>query len=146
MEDIGIRTAMRILTLMWAPVYISGRQRLTSLISATMVRLSLAYGNTEDSAYGYVTHAITVGPVRRQFEAAYEWGELAIAVNERFGDTKRRAKIHQQIHAHVKLWRRPFDGLHSACPRGGACRSRGWRLCLRRLRRCNRELAGSARQ
>jgi predicted ATPase/transcriptional regulator with GAF, ATPase, and Fis domain len=108
MENVEIRTAMRILTLMWAPVYISGHQRLTSLISATMVRLSLAFGNTEDSAYGYVTHAITVGPVRRQFEAAYEWGELAIAVNERFGDTKRRAKIHQQIHAHVKLWRRPF--------------------------------------
>jgi predicted ATPase/transcriptional regulator with GAF, ATPase, and Fis domain len=109
MENVEIRTAMRILTLMWAPVYISGNQRLTSLISATMVRLSLAFGNTEDSAYGYVTHAITVGPVRRQFEAAYEWGELAIAVNERFGDTKRRAKIHQQIHAHVKLWRQPFD-------------------------------------
>ena len=109
MENVEIRTAMRILTLMWAPVYISGNQRLTSLISATMVRLSLAFGNTEDSAYGYVTHAITVGPVRRQFEAAYEWGQLAIAVNERFGDTKRRAKIHQQIHAHVKFWRQPFD-------------------------------------
>ena len=109
MENVEIRTAMRILTLMWASVYISGNQRLTSLISATMVRLSLAFGNTEDSAYGYVTHAITVGPVRRQFEAAYEWGQLAIAVNEGFGDTKRRAKIHQQIHAHVKLWRQPFE-------------------------------------
>ena len=30
-------------------------------------------------------------------------------LNERFGDTKRRAKIHQQIHAHVKLWRQPFE-------------------------------------
>jgi predicted ATPase len=109
MESVEIRTAMRILTLMWAPVYISGNQRLTSLISATMVRLSLAFGNTEDSAYGYVTHAITVGPVRRQFGNAYEWGELAIAVNERFRDTTRRAKIHQQIHAHVKLWRQPFE-------------------------------------
>jgi predicted ATPase/transcriptional regulator with GAF, ATPase, and Fis domain len=109
MEDLEVRTAMRILTLMWAPVYISGNQRLTSLISATMVRLSLEHGNTEDSAYAYVTHAITVGPVRRRFGAAYEWGELAIAVNERFGDTKRRAKIHQQIHAHVKLWKQPFE-------------------------------------
>jgi predicted ATPase/transcriptional regulator with GAF, ATPase, and Fis domain len=109
MDNVEIRTAMRILTLMWAPVYIAGNQRLTSLISATMVRLSLAFGNTEDSAYGYVTHAITVGPVRRQFNAAYKWGELAIAVNERFGDVKRRAKIHQQIHAHVKLWRQPFE-------------------------------------
>ena len=30
-------------------------------------------------------------------------------MNERFGDTTRRAKVHQQIHAHVKLWRQPFD-------------------------------------
>ncbi|HEY7499248.1 MAG TPA: sigma 54-interacting transcriptional regulator [Vicinamibacterales bacterium] len=109
MDNVEIRTAMRILTFMWAPVYIAGNQRLTSLISATMVRLSLTFGNTEDSAYGYVTHAITVGPVLRQFDAAYKWGELAIAVNERFGDVKRRAKIHQQIHAHVKLWRQPFE-------------------------------------
>ncbi|HZL94675.1 MAG TPA: hypothetical protein VFB99_13560, partial [Vicinamibacterales bacterium] len=108
MEDDDVRTAMRLLTLMWAPVYISGHQRLTSLISATMVRLSIQHGNTEDSAYGYVTHAITVGPVEHRYAEACEWGELALAVNERFGDIKRRAKIHQQIHAHVKLWRRPF--------------------------------------
>jgi predicted ATPase len=108
MTDVDVRTAMRLLTLMWAPVYISGHQRLTSLISATMVSLSIEHGNTEDSAYGYVTHAITVGPVERQFTQAFEWGELALAVNERFGDIKRRAKVHQQIHAHVKLWRRPF--------------------------------------
>jgi predicted ATPase len=109
MTDPDVRTAMRLLTLMWAPVYISGHQRLTSLISATMVRLSIEHGNTGDSAYGYVTHAITVGPVKRQFAQAFEWGELALAVNERFGDMKRRAKVHQQIHAHVKLWRRPFS-------------------------------------
>ena len=108
MDDVRVRTAMRILTLMWASVYISGNQRLTGLISATMVRLSLDHGNTEDSAYGYVTHAITVGPVRRQFADASAWGDLAIAVNERFGDVKRRAKVHQQVHAHVKLWRHAF--------------------------------------
>jgi predicted ATPase len=108
MHDADVRAAMRLLTLIWAPVYISGHQRLTSLISATMVRLSIEHGNTEDSAYGYVTHAITIGPIQRQFAQAFEWGELAIAVNERFDDIKRRAKIHQQLHAHVKLWRRPF--------------------------------------
>jgi predicted ATPase len=109
MTDAETRTAMRLLTLVWASVYISGHQRLTSLISATMVRLSLESGNTEDSAYGYVTHAITIGPVRRLFGEAYEWGELAVAVNEQFGDTKLRAKVHQQLHAHVKLWRQPFE-------------------------------------
>jgi predicted ATPase/transcriptional regulator with GAF, ATPase, and Fis domain len=109
MEDEDVRTVMRILTSLWAPAYLSGNRPLTGLISARMVRLSLVHGITEDSAYGFVTHAITVGPVRGQYEVAFEWGELAVTVNERLGDTRRRAKIQQQFHAHVKLWRRPFE-------------------------------------
>jgi predicted ATPase/transcriptional regulator with GAF, ATPase, and Fis domain len=106
--DPDVRIVMRLLTNLWAPAYISGDGRLARLLSAILVRLSLVHGNTEDSAYGYVTHAITVGPVRRDYRSALEWGELALAVNERFADTTRRAKIHQQFHAHVCLWRRPF--------------------------------------
>jgi predicted ATPase/transcriptional regulator with GAF, ATPase, and Fis domain len=109
MTDPDIRMVMRILTALWAPAYLSGNERLTQVISATMVRLSLAHGNTEDSAYGYVTHAITIGPIRRDYRAAYEWGELALRVNLEFDSRKHRAKIHQQFHAHVKLWRRPFE-------------------------------------
>ena len=87
---------MGILTALWAPAYILGDQALTRLISATMVRLSLTHGNIEESAYGYVTHAITVGPVRGDYESAYRFGRLALSVNERLNDRKRRAKVHQQ--------------------------------------------------
>jgi hypothetical protein len=83
---------MKILTSLWATAYISGDELQARLVSATMVRLSLAHGNTEDSAYGYVTHAITVGPIRRDYRAAYEWGRLALAVNERCHDAKGRAR------------------------------------------------------
>ena len=109
MSDPNSRMVLRILTIVWAPAYISGDQVLARLISATMVRLSLTDGNTEDSAYGYVTHAITIGPIRRNYRAAYEWGELALSINRRFDDVKRRAKIHQQFQAHVNLWSRPFE-------------------------------------
>jgi predicted ATPase len=102
------RMVLRLLTSIWAPAYITANQVLTRLISATIVRLSLAHGSTSESAYGYVTHAITVGPVREDFETAYEWGKLALSVNERFPDPQQRAKIHQQFHAHVTLWRKPF--------------------------------------
>jgi predicted ATPase/transcriptional regulator with GAF, ATPase, and Fis domain len=102
------RMVMNILTDIWSPAYILGDAPLARLISATMVRLSLTHGNLEESAYGYVTHAITVGPVRGDYRSAYEFGRLALAVNERFADSRRRAKIHQQFHAHVNLWRRPF--------------------------------------
>ena len=109
MTDANMRMVMRILTILWAPAYIAGDEVLARLISATMVRLSIAHGHTEDSAYGYVTHAIMVGPIRRDYRSAYEWGTLALQVNRRFNDLKRRAKIHQQFQAHVNLWCRPFE-------------------------------------
>ena len=62
------------LTDIWATAFILGDPTLARLISATMVRLSLVHGNVEESAYGYVTHAITVGPVRGDYQAAYAFG------------------------------------------------------------------------
>lgn len=109
MTDPEIRMVMSILTIIWSSAYISGQQALTRLISATMVRLSLVHGNSEESAYGYVTHAITVGPERADYESAYEFGVLALRVNERFDDSRLRAKICQQFQAHVTLWRRPLE-------------------------------------
>ena len=109
MGDAATCMVMRLLTDIWAPAYIAGDAVLVSLVSARMVSLSIQHGNTEDSAYGYVTHAISVGPSRGDYRSAYEWGTLALKVNERFGDRKRRAKVHQQFNAHVTLWRRPLE-------------------------------------
>lgn len=108
MSDPGIRMVMSILTDIWSPVYILGDAPLARLISAMLVRLSLEHGNCEESAYGYVTHAITVGPVHQDYAAAYAFGTLALRVNERFDDRRRRAKIYQQFHAHVNLWCQPM--------------------------------------
>jgi predicted ATPase/signal transduction histidine kinase len=108
MTDPSVRLVMSILTDSWSAAYIVGDATLARLVSATMVRLSLEHGNVEESAYGYVTHAITVGPVRGDYAAAYEYGRLALEVNRRFDDTRRRAKVYQQFHAHVNLWCRPW--------------------------------------
>lgn len=107
-QDPAVRMVMGMLTDIWSAAYIVGDATLARLISATLVRLSLEHGNDAASAYGYVTHAITVGPVRGDYAAAYAYGRLALAVNERFADTRRRAKVYQQFHAHVNLWCRPL--------------------------------------
>ncbi|HXU37698.1 MAG TPA: sigma 54-interacting transcriptional regulator [Blastocatellia bacterium] len=121
MTDPETRMVMNILTDTWSSSYILGDALVARLISATMVRLSLEQGNSEESAYGYVTHAINVGPVLGDYEAAYEFGKLALRVNERFNDSRRRAKINQQFHAHVVFWRRP---MHECMPYAQeACRS-----------------------
>ncbi|SEB25471.1 AAA family ATPase [Variovorax sp. YR216] len=108
MNDPKILIVMSMLTDIWASTFILGDPTLARLISATMVRLSLEHGNIEESAYGYVTHAITVGPVRGDYRGAYAFGKLALAVNHRFEDSRRRAKIYQQFHAHVNFWRQPW--------------------------------------
>ena len=109
MADPEIRMVLNIMTTIWSSTYILGDAILARLISATMVRLSLMHGNAEESAYGYVTHAITVGPILQDYESAYQFGQLALAVNEKFNDSRLRAKIHQQVHAHVNLWRKPMS-------------------------------------
>jgi PAS domain S-box-containing protein len=108
MTDPATRTVMSILTDTWPSTYILGEPALAPLISATMVRLSLIHGNAEESAYGYVTHAINIGPLRGDYVQAYEFGRLALRVNDRFNDRRLRAKIQQQFHAHVNLWRQPM--------------------------------------
>ena len=121
MQDPASKLVVALMTALWASAYILGGRVLASLLSARIVNLSLAHGNTADSAYGYATHAIAVGPVRGDYRSAYEWGALALRVNERLGDRKGRARVEQQFHAHVNLWRQP---LQTCIPHAReACRS-----------------------
>lgn len=108
LHDEGTALAMGMLTEMWSSAYILGHTTLARLISATLVRLSLQRGQRAESAYGYVTHAITVGAVRGDLQEAHAFGRLALAVNQRFDDTRRRAKVFQQFHAHVAFWCEPY--------------------------------------
>lgn len=109
MQDAEKRMSLYLMTVVWASSYISGAGIPAPLLSARMVSLSIEFGNTADSAYGYVTHAITVGATRGDYRSAYAWGTLALAVNSRFDDHVCRAKIHQQFNAHVTLWRMPLQ-------------------------------------
>ena len=121
MQDPASKLVVTLMTALWASAYILGDRVLASLLSARIVTLSLAHGNTADSAYGYATHAIAVGPVRGDYRSAYEWGALALRVNERLGDRKGRARVEQQFGAHVNLWRQP---LQTCIPHAReACRS-----------------------
>ncbi len=109
MQDPPMRSVMRLLMSLWAPAYIAPDAPLAALISATMVRLSLEHGNCEESAYGHVTHGINVGTGLGDFRSGHEFGRLAIAVNERFHDVKRRAKVQHMFSCFVNLWREPLE-------------------------------------
>ena len=109
--DAPTRELMAMLVELWSSAFLAGDPTLARLISATLVRLSLEHGHCAESAYGYVTHAITVGPVRGDYADAYAYGRLALEVNRRFADARLRAKVVQQFQAHVNPWCRP----HASC-------------------------------
>ncbi len=103
-----IHQAMRLLQAAWAPAYISGQTRLGDLVVARLVRLSLEHGISEPSAFGFLHHAITVGSVFGEYERGAEFGQLALAVNERFADLRLRAIVQHRFAALVNPWRQAF--------------------------------------
>lgn len=108
MSDESMRLAMRLLMTMWAPSYISGDMTLTALIAAKMVSLSLQWGNTEESAYGYVTYGAAVTIRRMDYVSSLAFGRLALAVNERFEDLGARAKVNHMFSCYIGFWRKPI--------------------------------------
>ncbi len=105
MQDPDMKVCMKLLMTMWAPNYISGDIPMTMLIAACMVRLSLQHGNTEESAYGYVTHAINIAARTDDYAQAYEFGQLAMSVNRELDDRTARAKVNHMFSCYIGLWR-----------------------------------------
>ncbi len=108
LTDPRIHRALKLLTATWASAYISADVPLSTLIAARIVRLSLEHGHAPESAFGYVLHAMTLGSGLGRFDRGWEFGDLAIHVNERLADLRLRAKVHHMFSAFVNLWRRPF--------------------------------------
>jgi PAS domain S-box-containing protein len=105
MQDPDVKICMKLLMTMWAPNYISGDIPMTMLIAACMVRLSLEYGNAEESAYGYVTHGINVAARTDDHARAYEYGQLALSVNHALDDRTVRAKVNHMFSCYIGPWR-----------------------------------------
>ena len=105
MQDEDVKICMKLLMTVWAPHYISGDIPMTMLIAACMVRLSLQNGNTEESAYGYVTHAINIAARTNDYALSYEFGQLAMNVNRALDDRTARAKVNHMFSCYIGLWR-----------------------------------------
>jgi formate hydrogenlyase transcriptional activator len=118
LSDPQVKLCMRLLMNVWASAYIAADADLIDWIAAKMVRLSLAHGNTEESASGYVIHGITVGSRLGDYAAGHEFGKLALRVNERFDDLRSRAKVCEQFGCFVNHWREPLRDCMAHTQRG----------------------------
>lgn len=106
--DSEIKALMGLLASLHTPFYLSGDKISTLLNTAMMVRLSLEHGNTQESALAYVLHAMHIGPILGEYGSAYDFGRLAIRLNDHLPDPRIRARVLMNFSWAVSIWRRPM--------------------------------------
>jgi len=82
MSDRTAQDAIQLLGMLFAAVYM-GRPGLVPLLSATMVRLSLSFGNAPASMVGYTIHGLVLCAFFGEVETGYGFGKLALSLLER---------------------------------------------------------------
>ncbi len=78
------------------------------LIICELVNLSLQYGNTTWSAYGYAGYGINLCAIVKDIESAYKFGKLALNLQERLNAQNVKSKVFEIFGAHLMHWKDHF--------------------------------------
>ncbi|MBD2013428.1 AAA family ATPase [Microcoleus sp. FACHB-53] len=108
MTEVEKVAATRMLANMGSPTY-QAAPALFPFVVCEQVNLSINYGNTPASAYGYACYGLMSNGILQDVELAYQFGKLALNLVERFNALQLKASVYfvavsSTIHgkAHVK--------------------------------------------
>ncbi|MEB3341566.1 AAA family ATPase [Okeania sp.] len=107
MTDQNKLGAMRILVALISPVYFLNSPLLSQIIF-TMISLSLQYGNSTYSAYGYVLNGLFLCGIMSEFESGYCYGKLALNLLEKFNTKELKSRILMVFNGNVRHWREHY--------------------------------------
>lgn len=101
------RTAMRLIGALLKAAY-QIRPELCVANAVKAVNLSLKHGTMDDNAVAYLVFGgIFLGGVVGRHKAGYEFGQLALAMNERFNNLKQRSEINFVSGYFTHFWLKP---------------------------------------
>src|SRR6476661_7631993 len=92
LRDLTKRASIKLLIDLWAVAYYVGHQNWLDLSILKIVNMSLRYGNTDLSAFGYVTYGMLLSS-RNEYKLAYEFGKLALKLNDKFNNKSLSCKV-----------------------------------------------------
>jgi PAS domain S-box-containing protein len=102
---------MRIIRSVGSPAYFATPE-LMPLLAFEGVNLSLQYGNTAESAYGYASYGVILCGVLESIDEGYQFGKLALNVLEQFNAKAIRAKTIFVVTSFINHWKQHVvDGL-----------------------------------
>ncbi len=83
---------MQLLVDLWALAYLDANYTLLGYTVLKITNMSLKEGNTSLSAFGYVVYGMTIAG-EGKYKEAYDLGELALKLNEKFNNASLTGKI-----------------------------------------------------
>ncbi|MEH2023114.1 trifunctional serine/threonine-protein kinase/ATP-binding protein/sensor histidine kinase [Nostoc sp.] len=101
MSDPTAIAAMSLLGMLFAPVFLA-TPSLMPFFSATMVRLSLQFGNAPASTAGYVIHGMVLCAFLGEVETGYEFGRLSLLLVERLNVQSMKCFTHALFGAFIQ--------------------------------------------
>ena len=105
MSDPDKITVMNLFGALIAPSYFFNPS-LLFLVILNMTKMSLDYGNSNVSSFGYVTFGIILGTKLGDFKSAYEVGKLAINVNRKFHALRLKSKVYLIFGGFINHWKK----------------------------------------
>lgn len=105
MKDPNHKMSMSLLGNLISPAY-NTNPNLFTLTILLMTNLSLEHGHTEETAYAYGLYGIVLNLLLADYKTGFEFGNLAIQLNEKFQNFKFRSKIYHVVGAWITQWRK----------------------------------------
>ncbi|WP_240462075.1 AAA family ATPase [Burkholderia sp. Nafp2/4-1b] len=107
LDDAGLAATMNVLTAVLPPAFFSD-ENLVCLVLCRMANLSLRYGNSDASSLGYAYLGMVAGPLFDDYDAGYRFGELGLALVDKRGLDRFKARVYMCFAYHVTPWTRPI--------------------------------------
>ncbi|MEC4817886.1 MAG: serine/threonine-protein kinase PknK, partial [Scytonema sp. PMC 1069.18] len=92
MTDVDKLAAMRMLTSLGSPTY-QAAPALFPLVVCEQVNLSIQYGISPFSAYGFVCYGVILNGIVQDIESAYKFGNLALKLVEKFNALELKTSV-----------------------------------------------------
>jgi predicted ATPase len=108
MENLRMSQALFILGSSALCAYCKGDEALCTVWCLNMFLITLQYGISGDSPYAFAAYGMVMSAVG-DFNAAYEYGRLAIDMLERPGMEKSIAKVQNVVHNHLAFLKDPIQ-------------------------------------
>ncbi|MGK3983785.1 AAA family ATPase [Sorangium sp. So ce136] len=104
MTDPEQQIALKILANLWGVAFIINPV-LLALVCVMPANISLKHGHSEEAAFGYLTYGFVLA-TRGQYQAAHEFGQLALDLNEKYNNVSIKCRLHYMFSLNVSFCRK----------------------------------------